>query len=161
MVSTWTGNYSCPSRLCSAISLLLVYRFEVKHLVHSTIKGYMSAIGRTNYILCGYEFDNNEFISLLVRNFSLEWASDCQTISWWEQVDSFIVLVHWNNSPRIDMWHHLDTLSHWNNSPRIDMSHHLDTLSHWNNSPRIDMSHHLDTLSWFRANQFMNWTYIF
>ena len=80
-------------------------------MVHCIIKGYMSAIGRTNYILCGYEFDNNEFISLLVRNFSLEWVSDCQTISRWEQVDSFIVLVHWNNSPRIDMSHHLDTLS--------------------------------------------------
>jgi hypothetical protein len=23
----------------------------------------------------------------------------------------FIVLTHWNNSPRVDMWHHSDTLS--------------------------------------------------
>ena len=34
----------------------------------------------------------------------------------------FLVLAHWNNSPRVDM------SLHWGNSPRVDMSLHSDTL---------------------------------
>jgi hypothetical protein len=50
----------------------LVYLFEIKQLVPSTIKGYRSAIGRTISLLGGPDFGQNEYISLLVRNFSLE-----------------------------------------------------------------------------------------
>jgi hypothetical protein len=50
----------------------LVYLFEIKRLVPSTIKGYRSAIGRTISLLGGPDFGQNEYISLLVRSFSLE-----------------------------------------------------------------------------------------
>jgi hypothetical protein len=50
----------------------LVYLFEIKQLVPSTIKGYSSAIGRTISLLGGPDFGQNEYISLLVRSFSLE-----------------------------------------------------------------------------------------
>jgi hypothetical protein len=60
----------------------LVYLFEIKRLVPSTIKGYRSAIGRTISILGGPDFGQNEYISLLVRNFSLEIlsTSSCQKL---------------------------------------------------------------------------------
>jgi hypothetical protein len=49
-------------------------------------------------------------------------------------------------------------LAHWNNSPRVDMSLHSDTLS-WMRAtyyiPRVDMSFHSDTLSWMRATHYM------
>jgi hypothetical protein len=50
----------------------LVFLFEVKGLALSTVKGYRSAISRTIDISGGEDFGNNQFISLLVRNFSLE-----------------------------------------------------------------------------------------
>ena len=50
----------------------LVFLFEVKGLAPSTVKGYRSAISRTIHISGGEDFGNNQFISLLVRNFSLE-----------------------------------------------------------------------------------------
>ena len=50
----------------------LVFLFEVKGLAPSTVKGYRSAISRTIHIDGGEDFGNNQFISLLVRNFSLE-----------------------------------------------------------------------------------------
>ena len=50
----------------------LVFLFEVKGLSPSTIKGYRSAISRTLVLSGGPDFGSNEFISLLVRNFSLE-----------------------------------------------------------------------------------------
>jgi hypothetical protein len=50
----------------------LVYLFEIKRLVPSTIKGYRSAIDRTISLLGGPDFGQNEYISLLVRSFSLE-----------------------------------------------------------------------------------------
>ena len=46
--------------------------FEIKQLVTSTIKGYRSSIGRTISLLGGPDFGQNEYISLLVRSFSLE-----------------------------------------------------------------------------------------
>ena len=49
----------------------LVYLFEVKGLVPSTIKGYRSAISRTIALSGGTDFGKNESISLLLRNFSL------------------------------------------------------------------------------------------
>ena len=50
----------------------IVFLFEVKGLALSTVKGYRSAISRTIHISGGEDFGNNQFISLLVRNFSLE-----------------------------------------------------------------------------------------
>jgi hypothetical protein len=50
----------------------LVFLFEVKGLAPSTVKGYRSAISRSIDISGGEDFGNNQFISLLVRNFSLE-----------------------------------------------------------------------------------------
>ena len=44
----------------------------MKGLAPSTVKGYRSAISRTIHISGGEDFGNNQFISLLVRNFSLE-----------------------------------------------------------------------------------------
>jgi hypothetical protein len=53
------------------IADFLVYLFEIKQLVPSTIKGYRSAIGRTIALLGGPDFGQDEYISLLVRSFSL------------------------------------------------------------------------------------------
>jgi hypothetical protein len=50
----------------------LVYLFEIKQLLPSTIKAYRSATGRTISLLDGPDFRQNEYISLLVRSFSLE-----------------------------------------------------------------------------------------
>ena len=50
----------------------LVFLFEVKGLAPSTVKGYISAISRTIHISGGDDFGNNQCISLLVCNFSLE-----------------------------------------------------------------------------------------
>ena len=50
----------------------LVFLFQVKGLTPSTVKGYRSAISRTIHISGGEDFGNNQFIYLLVRNFSLE-----------------------------------------------------------------------------------------
>ena len=41
-------------------------------LAPSNVKGYRSAISPTIHISGGEDFGNNQFISLLVRNFSLE-----------------------------------------------------------------------------------------
>ena len=49
----------------------LIFLFEEKGLSPSTIKGYCSAISRTIYS-GGPDFGSDEFISLLVTNFSLE-----------------------------------------------------------------------------------------
>ena len=54
------------------IADFLVYLFEIKQLVPSTIKGYISAIGRTVSLLGGLDFGQMEYISLMVRSFSLE-----------------------------------------------------------------------------------------
>ena len=50
----------------------LIFLFEEKDLSPSTIKGYRSAISRTIHLSGGPDFGSNEFISLLVKNFSLE-----------------------------------------------------------------------------------------
>ncbi|CAG2193457.1 unnamed protein product [Mytilus edulis] len=50
----------------------LIHLFEEKGLSPSTIKGYRSAISRTIQLSGGPDFGNNEFISLLVKNFTLE-----------------------------------------------------------------------------------------
>jgi hypothetical protein len=42
------------------------------NLEEGSIKGYRSAIGMTISLLGGSEFGQNEYISLLVRSFSLE-----------------------------------------------------------------------------------------
>ena len=44
----------------------------MKGLAPSNLEGYRSAISRTIHISGGEDFGNNQFISLLVRNFSLE-----------------------------------------------------------------------------------------
>jgi hypothetical protein len=43
-----------------------------KGLLPSTIKGYRSSITRTLTISGGTNFSNNDFLSLLIRNFDLE-----------------------------------------------------------------------------------------
>ena len=50
----------------------LIFLFEEKRLSPSTIKGYRSAISRTIHLSGGPDFGSDEFISLLVKNFSLE-----------------------------------------------------------------------------------------
>lgn len=50
----------------------LIFLFEEKGLSPSTIKGYRSAISRTIHLSGGPDFGSDEFISLLVKNFSLE-----------------------------------------------------------------------------------------
>jgi hypothetical protein len=61
----------------------LVYLFEIKRSVPSTIKGYRSAIGRTISILGGPDFGQNEYISLLVRSFSLERLKQNKLVPQW------------------------------------------------------------------------------
>ena len=61
----------------------LVYLFEIKRLVPSTIKGYRSAIGRTISLLVGPDFGQNEYISLLVRSFSLERPKQNKLVPQW------------------------------------------------------------------------------
>jgi hypothetical protein len=95
------------------------------------------------------------------------------TLSW-----IFIGLAHWNNSLRVDMSLHLDTLFWFRANQSALFPYHGENklifnemmmssalyktntlswifivLAHWNNSLRVDMSLHLDTLFWFRANQ--------
>ena len=60
----------------------LVYIFEIKQLVPSTIKMYRSAIGRTISLL-GPDFGQNEYISLLVRSFSLERPKQNKLVPQW------------------------------------------------------------------------------
>ena len=61
----------------------LVFLFEVKGLAPSTVKGYRSAISRTIHISGGEDFGNNQFISLLVRNFSLERPQQRVSVPQW------------------------------------------------------------------------------
>jgi hypothetical protein len=61
----------------------LVYLFEIKQLVPSTIKGYRSAIGRTISLLGGPDFGQNEYISLLVRSFRLERPKQNKLVPQW------------------------------------------------------------------------------
>ena len=74
----------------------LVYLFEIKHLVPSTIKGYRSAIGRTISLLGGPDFGQNEYISLLVRSFSLERPKQNKLVPQW---NLGLVLASLNSPP--------------------------------------------------------------
>ena len=74
----------------------LVYLFDTKGLSVSTIKGYRSAISRTIAISGGPDFGNNEFISLLIRNFSLEKPRQKILVPEW---DLGLVLSSLNLSP--------------------------------------------------------------
>ena len=65
------------------LAVFLVYLFEIKQLVPSTIKGYRSAIGMTISLLGGSEFWQNEYISLLVRSFSLERPKQNKLVPQW------------------------------------------------------------------------------
>ena len=60
-----------------------VYLFEIKQLVPSTIKGNRSVIGRTISLLGGPDFWQNEYISLLVRSFSLERPKQNKLVHQW------------------------------------------------------------------------------
>ena len=66
------------------LSDFLVYLFEIKQLVPSTIKGYRSAIDRTISLLGGPYFGENEYISLLVRSFSLERPKQNKLVPQWK-----------------------------------------------------------------------------
>jgi hypothetical protein len=74
----------------------LVYLFEIKQLVPSTIKGYRSAIGRTISLLGGPDFEQNEYISLLVRSFSLERPNQNKLVPPW---NLGLVLASLNSPP--------------------------------------------------------------
>ena len=74
----------------------LVYLFEIKQLVPSTIKGYRSAIGRTISLLGGPDFGQNEYISLLVRSFSLERPKQNKLVPQW---NLGLVLASLNSPP--------------------------------------------------------------
>ena len=65
------------------LAVFLVYLFEIKQLVPSTIKGYRSAISITISLLGGSEFGQNEYISLLVRIFSLERPKQNKLVPQW------------------------------------------------------------------------------
>jgi hypothetical protein len=58
--------------------------FEDKGLLPSTIKGYRSSITRTLTIPCGTDFSNNDFLSLLIRNFDLERPKQKRLVSQWD-----------------------------------------------------------------------------
>jgi hypothetical protein len=74
----------------------LVYLFEIKQLVPSTIKGYRSAIGRIISLLGGPDFEQNEYISLLVRSFSLERPNQNKLVPPW---NLGLVLASLNSPP--------------------------------------------------------------
>jgi hypothetical protein len=78
------------------IADLLVYLFEIKQLVPSTIKGYKSAIGRTIALLGGPDFGQDEYISLLVRSFSLERPKQNKLVPQW---NLGLVLASLNSPP--------------------------------------------------------------
>ena len=63
---------------------VFVFLFEV--LSHSTIKGYRPAISKTISITGGLDLGNNEFLFLLVRNFSLGENSQRILVSQWDLV---------------------------------------------------------------------------
>jgi hypothetical protein len=72
LIGVLEGRLIHSKSLSQQLADFLVFLFEVKGLVPSTVKGYRSAISRTIHISGGEDFGNNQFISLLVRNFSLE-----------------------------------------------------------------------------------------
>ena len=61
-----------------------VHLFEDKGLLPSTIKGYRSSITRTLTISGGTDFSNNEFLSLLIRNFDLERPKQKRLVPQWD-----------------------------------------------------------------------------
>ncbi|VDI47075.1 Hypothetical predicted protein [Mytilus galloprovincialis] len=68
----------------------LIHLFEEKGLSPSTIKGYRSAISRTILLSGGPDFGNDEFISLLVKNFTLERPRQRVLIPSWNLSRCFI-----------------------------------------------------------------------
>jgi hypothetical protein len=79
-----SGRNSDPVRVTvQQLADFLVYLFEIKQLVPSTIKGYRPAIGRTISLLVGPDFGQNEYISLLVRSFSLERPKQNKLVPQW------------------------------------------------------------------------------
>ena len=61
-----------------------VHLFEDKGLLPSTIKGYRSSITRTLTISGGTDLSNNEFLSLLIRNFDLERPKQKRLVPQWD-----------------------------------------------------------------------------
>ncbi|VDH98339.1 Hypothetical predicted protein [Mytilus galloprovincialis] len=72
--STWCSEKEIGPFQISVQQLadFLIHLFEEKGLSPSIIKGYRSAISRTIQLSGGPDFGNTEFISLLVKNFTLE-----------------------------------------------------------------------------------------
>ena len=100
----WTifSNWCCGRQInpfqvtVQQLADFLVYLFDTKGLSPSTIKGYRSAISRTIALSGGSDFGNNEFISLLIRNFSLEKPRQRNLVPQW---DLSLVLSALNSSP--------------------------------------------------------------
>jgi hypothetical protein len=62
---------------------VFVHLVEDKGILPSTIKGYRSSITRTLTISGGTDFSNNEFSSLLIRNFDLERHKQKRLVPQW------------------------------------------------------------------------------
>ena len=62
----------------------LVFLFEDKGYTPSTIKGYKSAISRTIHLSGGPDLANNEFLSLLVKNFCIERPRQRRLVPAWD-----------------------------------------------------------------------------
>ena len=77
------GNWSYQS-LCTTTSRFFVHLFEDKGLLPSTIKGYRSSITCTLTISGGTNFSNNDFLSLLIRNFDLERPKQKRLVPQWD-----------------------------------------------------------------------------
>ena len=63
---------------------VFVHLVEDKAFLPSTIKGYRSSITRTLTISGGTDFSNNEFLSLLIRNFDLERPKQKRLVPQWD-----------------------------------------------------------------------------
>lgn len=61
-----------------------IFLFEEKGYSPSTIKGYRSAIARTIYLSGGSDFGQDEFLSMLLKNFSLERPRQRRLVPAWD-----------------------------------------------------------------------------
>ncbi|CAG2256905.1 unnamed protein product [Mytilus edulis] len=74
-----TGAVYCPT-----VSGFFLHLFEEKGYSPSTIKGYRSAIARTISLSGGSDFGDNEFLSLLIKNFCLNRPRQRRLVPSWD-----------------------------------------------------------------------------
>ncbi|VDI81493.1 Hypothetical predicted protein [Mytilus galloprovincialis] len=80
----------CRSRLIHSLFTVqqladfFLYLFEEKGYSPSTIKGYRSAIARTISLSGGSDFGDNEFLSLLIKNFCLNRPRQRRLVPSWD-----------------------------------------------------------------------------